>query len=112
SEFFELQDDGWHQNRCDEELATKQAKTEINREIGKRGGRPRKTQTVSETQTQTVNSENPNGFKSETQTVLKNNPSHKPIANNHNHPLTPTDENSNVSDSGKTDGGDDSPYGD
>lgn len=80
-EFFELRPDGWHQTRCDEELTAKQAKSERNREIGRRGGRPKKeTQTVSESDTQTVAVENPNGFQKETQTVSENNPSHKPLA--------------------------------
>lgn len=89
-EFFELREDGWHQTRCDEELATKEEKAARNREIGKRGGRPRKTQTVSDSETQTDDSGNPNGFREETQTVSENNPSHKPITNNQeDNPPTP-----------------------
>jgi uncharacterized protein YdaU (DUF1376 family) len=79
-EFFDLQEDGWHQVRCDEELAARQEKAEKNREIGKRGGRPKKTITVSETETQTVISDNPNGFKNKTIPGSENNPSHKPLA--------------------------------
>lgn len=80
-EFFDLQEDGWHQSRCDAEIAAMQLKSETNREIGKRGGRPKK-------ETQTVSKKNPDGFQEETQTVSKNNPnvtqatSHKPIAIN------------------------------
>lgn len=73
-EFFTLEADGWHQTRCDEEIGKKQAKAEVNREIGKRGGRPKK-------ETVTVPEKNPDGFQEKTQTVSENNPSHKPIAN-------------------------------
>ncbi len=74
-EFFTLDDDGWHQSRCDEEIAKKQEKSETNRAVGRLGGRPRKeTQTVSETE--------PIGLQTETEAVSENNPSHKPIANN------------------------------
>lgn len=82
-EFFDLRDDGWHQGRCDAELAIAAEKAAKNRQTGKLGGRPKKTQTVSESETQTVIPENPNGFYEETQTVSENNPSHKPITNNH-----------------------------
>lgn len=74
-EFFELREDGWHQPRCDEEIAQKQAKAEINRDIGRRGGRPQK---ITEPDTE----KNRNGSKIKTETVLEKNPSHKPIANN------------------------------
>jgi uncharacterized protein YdaU (DUF1376 family) len=45
NEFFVLADDGWHQGRCDAELARYMKKVEHNREVGKLGGRPRKTVT-------------------------------------------------------------------
>lgn len=89
-EFFEPREDGWHQTRCDEELAAKEEKAARNREIGKRGGRPKKTQTVSESETQTDGSGNPDGLQEKTQTVSENNPSHKPITNNQEkNPPTP-----------------------
>ena len=69
-EFFALADDGWHQKRCDEEISAMQSRAEKNREIGKRGGRPKKTETEP--------TNNPNGFEEETETVSKNNPSQKP----------------------------------
>ena len=47
-EFFELLDDGWHQHRCDSEIAGYQQRCEHNRRVGKSGGRPRKTQTQAE----------------------------------------------------------------
>lgn len=71
-EFFVLGDDGYHQNRCDEELEAARAKADVNRRVGKLGGRPRKT----ETQEEPTN--NPNGLLFETQTVSENNPSQTP----------------------------------
>lgn len=46
-EFFVLQDDGWHHLRCDDEISKYHHKAEVNQRIGKLGGRPKKTQTVS-----------------------------------------------------------------
>jgi uncharacterized protein YdaU (DUF1376 family) len=46
-EFFVLQDDGWHHLRCDDEILKYHHKAEVNQRIGKLGGRPKKTQTVS-----------------------------------------------------------------
>lgn len=70
-EFFELRDGQFYQNRVEEELCGYQKKAEKNREVGKRGGRPK----------------NPDGFDVETQTVSneepKHNPNHKPLTNNH-----------------------------
>jgi len=48
SEFFVLQDDGWHHLRCDEEISKYHHKAEVNQRIGKLGGRPKKTQSVLE----------------------------------------------------------------
>lgn len=62
-EFFEETPSGWVHSRCETEIATYQQKAETNREIGKRGGRPKK-------ETQTVPSANPE----KTQTVSENNP--------------------------------------
>lgn len=43
-EFFSLQADGWHQGRCDEEIAAYRERAEKARTNGKNGGgRPRKT---------------------------------------------------------------------
>jgi uncharacterized protein YdaU (DUF1376 family) len=62
-EFFELQDDGYHNNRADVEIAKYQSQVATNREIGKRGGRPKslinkglqtiKTESVTESDTNT-----------------------------------------------------------
>ena len=46
-EFFTLCDEGWRHARADREIAEYHDKAERNREAGKQGGRPRKTQTVS-----------------------------------------------------------------
>lgn len=73
-EFFERAEDGWHNKRCDEEIAAKNVKAERNREVGKMGGRPKLDGSQKEPR------ENPDGFQKETQTVSENNPSHKPIA--------------------------------
>jgi uncharacterized protein YdaU (DUF1376 family) len=45
-EFFELREDGWHQPRCDAEIAKYNALADKSRENGKQGGRPKKTQRV------------------------------------------------------------------
>jgi len=76
-EFFTLSEDGWHNKRCDEEILDSRAKAERNREVGKKGGRPKKKET------QMVSENNPDDFQEETQMVSENNPSHKPIANSH-----------------------------
>lgn len=54
-EFFTLVDGLWTQGRCEEEIGNASEKAEQNRENGKKGGRPRKVKTESETQ------ENPDG---------------------------------------------------
>jgi uncharacterized protein YdaU (DUF1376 family) len=46
-EFFVLQDDGWHHLRCDDEISKYHHKAEVNQRIGKLGGRPKKTESVS-----------------------------------------------------------------
>jgi uncharacterized protein YdaU (DUF1376 family) len=47
-EFFHLEADGWHQARCDGDIDRFQKKAEKNREVGKLGGRPRKSKTQTE----------------------------------------------------------------
>jgi uncharacterized protein YdaU (DUF1376 family) len=46
-EFFVLQEDGWHHLRCDDEISKYHYKAEVNQRIGKLGGRPKKTESVS-----------------------------------------------------------------
>jgi hypothetical protein len=74
-EFFQLADEGWHQIRCDKEIAHKQAKGEVNQELGKLGGRPTLI-------TDSVIPDNPNGLRLVSVSETESNPSHKPIANN------------------------------
>jgi uncharacterized protein YdaU (DUF1376 family) len=83
AEFFTTEPDGHHQPRCDEEIALKQEKSVKNAEIGKKGGRPKEI-------TDSVIPENPQASATlldENETVSTNspprNPSHKPIASNH-----------------------------
>jgi len=45
-EFFISRADGWHSLRCDMEIRQYHARAEKNRVNGKRGGRPKKTQSV------------------------------------------------------------------
>lgn len=68
AEFFFLTDEGWRHSRADREICDYQSRAEANRIIGKLGGRPRKTQTVSERK--------PNGNPNVTLAT-----SHKPLAN-------------------------------
>jgi len=42
SEFFHLENDGWHNNRADIEIADYQSKADKARENGRKGGRPKK----------------------------------------------------------------------
>jgi len=49
-EFFEKDVDGYHNSRCDMEIAKYQHQVENNRTLGKRGGRPKKTESVTETE--------------------------------------------------------------
>lgn len=65
-EFFTLESDGWHHKRCDDEISQYHEKAEVNQINGKKGGRPKKTQSVSK--------DNPD-------ITLTNN--HKPLTNNH-----------------------------
>jgi uncharacterized protein YdaU (DUF1376 family) len=81
-EFFKSEPDGFHQPRCDEEIAIKQEKSIKNAEIGKKGGRPKEI-------TESVIPENPQAsatLPEKSETVSANspsrNPSHKPLASN------------------------------
>ena len=74
-EFFVLEDDGWHHKRCDDEILKYQSKAEINREVGKLGGRPKKINNLENPQiTDMVSENNP-------QITLTTN--HKPRTKNH-----------------------------
>lgn len=58
-EFFEVREDGWHQARCDSEIAIYQKRVEHNQRVGKLGGRPRKIRPTEEP------ADNPLGFNRE-----------------------------------------------
>jgi len=45
-DFFKLESDGWHHPRIDMDIASYHHKQKTNQENGKRGGRPKKTQSV------------------------------------------------------------------
>lgn len=92
-EFFVLEEDGWHQKRCDLEIASAQGKADRNREVGKLGGRPHKseTQTVSKSKP----SGNPNGYFHEPtdnplQTPVTSNQEPEPRLQNFPSKITPT----------------------
>lgn len=71
-EFFEETKNGWMHKRCESELAQYSAKADANRENGKRGGRPKKTQMVSD--------ENPTQSEVEPKITLTT--THKPLTTN------------------------------
>jgi len=73
-EFFHLAENGFHQIRCDEEIAKKQEKGQANQELGKLGGRPTLI-------TDSVIPDNPNGLRLVSSAETESNPSHKPVAN-------------------------------
>lgn len=52
-EFFEKTEEGYRNNRCDAEIAKYQHQVETNRSLGKRGGRPKKTESVTESKPNT-----------------------------------------------------------
>jgi hypothetical protein len=49
-EFFEKTENGYFNYRCDAEIAKYQAQVANNRQLGKRGGRPKKTESITETE--------------------------------------------------------------
>lgn len=75
-EFFVLETDGWHNDRCDIEISKYQKKAEKNREVGKLGGRPRKTETMVVIETEPKN--NHGGLFEEP----KHNPPQSPVPSN------------------------------
>jgi len=52
-EFFEKTETGYRNTRCDEEIAKYQHQVATNRSLGKRGGRPKKTESVTESKPNT-----------------------------------------------------------
>jgi uncharacterized protein YdaU (DUF1376 family) len=71
NEFFEQTETGWSHGRCDDEIAEYHSRADLARANGKRGGRPKKTESVI--------SENRDGADEET----KPKANHKPQTNNH-----------------------------
>ena len=55
-EFFDKTEEGYRNARCDAEISKYQHQVETNRSLGKRGGRPKKTESVTESKPNT----NPN----------------------------------------------------
>jgi len=53
-QFWTLTDDGWINERAVEEIERAAAQRDTNRELGKRGGRPRKTESVNQPKTESV----------------------------------------------------------
>jgi uncharacterized protein YdaU (DUF1376 family) len=52
-EFFEKTENGYFNHRCHVEIAKYQAQVAVNRQVGKRGGRPKKTESVTESKSNT-----------------------------------------------------------
>lgn len=71
ADFFTLTDNGWEQKRADAELAKYAKQRDINRETGKKGGRPKK---ATEPEPNTEPKENRFGFDSVTEPEPNNNP--------------------------------------
>jgi uncharacterized protein YdaU (DUF1376 family) len=59
-EFFEKDVDGYRNSRCDAEIAKYQHQVENNRSLGKRGGRPKKTESITEKEPNTNPKKNKN----------------------------------------------------
>jgi uncharacterized protein YdaU (DUF1376 family) len=76
-EYFIKQDDGWHNLRCDIEIADYQKKGDIARTNGKKGGRPKKNKGL---KTQPVILDNPDVTQSEPRRKLTKN--YKLLTNN------------------------------
>lgn len=60
-EFFVLEDSGWVNKRCDEEIKKYHQKADRNKSVGKLGGRPKKNKELEDNpeKTQTVSKKNP-----------------------------------------------------
>lgn len=85
-EFFIEEEDGFHNKRCDAEIATYQKIGDKNRENGKKGGRPPKKKPVeNQNEGDSVNSENsekPSGLILGSQNESQKNLNHKPLTDN------------------------------
>lgn len=65
NEFFEKHDDGYHNARCDKEITKYQHQVSMNRRSAARGGRPKKTELLSESK--------PNHIPNQISDIRKNN---------------------------------------
>lgn len=78
SDFFESKDGFWHHHRIDSMLADYHARADVNRQNGKKGGRPPKkeaeTPKIEPNETQSVNFANP--------TESESNPNQQPVTKN------------------------------
>ncbi|WP_233472271.1 YdaU family protein [Cupriavidus respiraculi] len=75
SEFFQLEGETWRQARCEREIELASAQIEANRANGKRGGRPKRRESESESE--------PTGFPFGKESQSEENPSHQPSATSH-----------------------------
>jgi uncharacterized protein YdaU (DUF1376 family) len=75
-DFFLLQDDGWFHGRCHEVIEQYHSMAEKNRENGRRGGRPKRTQSDTDGNQLETNSQ-PDGKATSNQEPITNN--HKPL---------------------------------
>jgi uncharacterized protein YdaU (DUF1376 family) len=66
SEFFEITEEGYQNIRCDAEIAKYQHQVATNRSLGKRGGRPKKTESITEPEPNT----NPKKIKNKNKNTL------------------------------------------
>lgn len=71
SEFFTETENGWTHSRCDEVIESYHGNAKINKENGKKGGRPRKNK-----------GQKPNGLPSVSEQEPKHNPNYKPLTTN------------------------------
>lgn len=76
NEFFVLRDNAWYQTRCESEISSASDKADRNRESGKKGGRPRKTDNPEITQV--VSELKPTNNQDGSKTEPTNNPSQTP----------------------------------
>jgi len=74
SDFFVLHDDGYHHKRIDKELEHYHGICVINKDNGIKGGRPRKTHSVTDG----------NPMQTEANPIITLTKNHKPLTNNHN----------------------------
>ncbi|EPG2564206.1 YdaU family protein [Acinetobacter baumannii] len=85
-EFFVEEEDGFHNKRCDSEIAAYQKVGDKNRENGKKGGRPRKEKPKeNQSEGDSVNSENlqkPSGLILGSESESQKNLNHKPLTDN------------------------------